>query len=122
MRSSESIEMYLEVIYNIHLTGQKIRVSDISRELGYTKPSVNRGINALSEKGFVSTAPYRDIILTQSGIEYAKEIKERHNLIKEFFLKSLDLDELVADEDACRIEHIISEEAINAIRKFLKDN
>ncbi len=78
MKNSESTEMYLEVIYDIYLSGKKIRVSDISKELGYTKPSVNRGINTLSEKGYVKTAPYQDIVLTEAGIKYAKEIREKH--------------------------------------------
>ncbi len=122
MRNSESMEMYLEVIYDIYLKGNKIRVSDISKELGYTKPSVNRGINALSKKGYVNTAPYQDIVLTESGIEYAKKIAEKHNLIKQFLLNSLDISVEIADEDACRIEHVISDESIEAIKKYLKNS
>ncbi len=122
MKNSESLEMYLEVIYDIYLLGKKIRVSDISKELGYTKPSVNRGINALNEKGYVKTAPYQDIVLTESGIKYAKEIREKHNLIKQFLLNTINIDESTADEDACRMEHIMSEKSINAIKEYLKKN
>ncbi len=120
MRNSESMETYLEVIYNIYLEGKKIRVSDISNILGYSKPSVNRGINSLSKKGYVETAPYKDIELTNVGIEYAKEIIEKHNLIKQFLLKTLNINEEIADEDACRIEHVISAEAMKAIKEYLE--
>ncbi len=119
MKNSESVEMYLEVIYDIYIAGKKIRVSDISKELGYTKPSVNRGINTLNELGYVTTAPYQDILLTESGIAYAKEIRQKHDLIKKFLLASLGISEITADEDACRMEHIISEETMNAIKKYL---
>ncbi len=119
MKNSESMETYLEVIYNIYLEGKKIRVSDISKELGYSKPSVNRGINALSKKGYVETAPYQDIVLTDIGINYAKKIIEKHNLIKKFLLKTLNIDESVADEDACRMEHVISQEVLDAIKAYL---
>lgn len=119
MKSNESQEMYLEVIYDIEQNNQVIRSVDIAKELGYSKPSINRAINRLKEDGFISQEPYGHITMTQEGREIAKRIKNRHIYLTEYLMLSLGLSRETAEADACRIEHVVSAETMDAVRKYL---
>lgn len=122
MKATESREMYLEVIYDIHLKGNKIRSVDIAEMLGYSKPSVYRGVRVLKDEGLIEMEPYSDIVLTAKGFEIARDIKMRHDLLTEFLMKSLSLDAGIAEQDACRIEHVISKDSMEAIKNYLHKN
>jgi len=122
MKTNESQEMYLEVIYNIDQQGEVIRSIDIAKILGYSKPSVNRGINKLKEEGFVSQEPYGHITLTEKGRKEASRIKNRHIYLTDFLTLSLGIDKETAENDACRIEHVVSKETMDAVIEYVKKN
>lgn len=119
MKSSESSEMYLEVMYKLEEENGFIRSVDIAKELGYSKPSITRAMGALKNEGYITQEPYGKIMLSKKGRDKAKKIMESHNLLTEFLTKCLKLDEDIAERDACRIEHIVSKETMNAIKKYL---
>lgn len=119
MTRTESREMYLEVIYDIYMQQKEIRSIDVAKILDYSKPSVNRGINLLKNDNLIEQEPYGSITLTPKGLKIAKKIKSRHIDITAFLEKSLGLDSETAEQDACRIEHIISEKAMEKIRIYL---
>jgi len=119
MKLYESGENYLEVILNLEKRNGVVRSIDVARELGFSKPSVSRAMNVLKEAGYVTQEPYGAIRLTEVGRARACDIYERHKLITEFLILSLKLDCAVAEEDACRIEHVISEKTWQAIKKYL---
>lgn len=121
MKIQESGENYLEVILNLEQKNGVVRSIDIARELGFSKPSISRAMRILKEAGYVSQAPYGDVSLTEAGREKAKSIYERHQLITEFLIKSLGLDCVTAEQDACRIEHIISRKTMDYIKYYLEE-
>jgi len=122
MRIKESGEMYLEVMYKLNEETGEIRSVDIAKALGYSKPSVSRAIGLLKEEGFIKQEPYGKITLTQKGVDRAKSVIDRHDLLTEFLVKSLGLDEVIAEADACRIEHIVSSETMDAVKAYLKSH
>ncbi|MEX1378330.1 MAG: metal-dependent transcriptional regulator [Eubacteriales bacterium] len=122
MKTNESQEMYLEVIYNIDLQGEIIRSIDIAKTLGYSKPSVNRGINKLKEEGLISQEPYGHITLTEKGRKEASRIKNRHIYLTDYLMMSLGVDEDTAENDACRIEHVVSKKTMDAVIDYVEKN
>jgi len=119
MKSSESSEMYLEVMYRLEKRNGVIRSVDIANELGYTKPSVSRAISLLKQENYIDQQPYGKIILLEKGIEKARKIMERHNLLTKFLVLSLGIDKETAENDACRIEHIVSKDTMRAVKKYV---
>lgn len=113
----ESGEMYLETI--LVLSGEKkyVRSVDIARRLGYSKPSVSRAMKNLKEEGYIDIDENGHIFLQEKGIALAKRIYERHEVLTKCLI-SLDVDPKIAEEDACRIEHIISDETFDRIREY----
>jgi DtxR family transcriptional regulator, Mn-dependent transcriptional regulator len=122
MKNSESSEMYLEVMYKLEERNGVIRSVDIAKELGYSKPSVSRAIGLLKTEEYILQEPYGKIVLSKKGRDKAKMIMERHNLLTEFLTKCLKLNANLAEQDACRIEHIVSIETMDAIKKYLETN
>ncbi len=122
MKPTESKEMYLKVIFDIYLRGQEIRSVDIAKILGYSKPSVSRGMNILRDEGYINMEPYGNITLTEKGKETAKNVKMRHIYLTKYLIKSLGIDETTAMKDACHIEHVISREAMEAIENYVKED
>ena len=120
MPIKESGEMYLETIYVLSKTKHNVRSIDIADYLNYTKPSVSRAIGILKKQGYIFVDKDGYISLSESGLETAKTIYERHTVLTEF-LTNLGVSELTAAEDACRIEHVISDKSFNAIKKFYKN-
>jgi len=106
---SIAMQNYLELIYELSLDGKKARVSDIAKHLGVSKPSVNNAVVVLAKDGYVIYEKYADVKLTPKGKETAEFICGKHQTIKQ----------LVADKDACLIEHVISNESIKAMQEFL---
>ena len=119
MRRSESVEMYLETIFTLSSKNSDVRMVDVATSLGVTKPSVNKMMNILKEEKLVNQEHYGTISLTEKGRLLAKDVYERHLLIKEFLVQALTLDDEVAEKDACKMEHIISVDMIEAIKNYM---
>ena len=115
----ESGEIYVETIYLLSLESDKVRGKDISNHLGVTRPSVSRALNSLRERGLVKNDKSGNIRLTEGGLILAKHIYERHQLLSRLFM-NIGVDEETANEDACRIEHYISEKTFEAIKNHVK--
>ena len=119
MQIQESGEMYLETILVLSQRGA-VRSIDIVEYMNYSKPSVSRAVGILKNNGYITVDKGGYIELTQSGLEIAKKIYDRHKLITDF-LKMLGVDAEIASEDACKIEHDISEETFLAIQKIIEE-
>lgn len=113
-------EDYLEAIYNLSQETGRVRSVDVAHTLGVTRPSVNKAMSILVEEGMIEKEPYGDICLTQKGRERAREVTGRHRLLRLFLTKVLEVDEKIAEEDACKMEHVISEETMNKLRIYLE--
>lgn len=118
MKIQESAENYLETIYILSKRNGAVRSIDIAGELEFTKPSVSVAMKNLRENGYIEVGADGFITLTASGMEIALKMYERHTLISKW-LVSLGVDERVAVEDACRIEHVLSAESFDAIKKHI---
>ena len=120
MALHESGQMYLEAIFVLLEKKEKIRAIDVGSYLGYTKPSVSRAVGILKKGGFIVIDSGGYIALTESGRQIAEELYERH-IVLTSMLRSLGVDERTAAEDACRIEHVISEATFQAIKKHISN-
>ena len=117
MSLQESGEMYLESIYMLTKSKGAVRSIDIVEYMNYSKPSVSRAVKLLKNGEFILIDEHGYITLTTSGKEIAEKIVERHTLISSFLI-SLGVNEDTASEDACKIEHVISDESFDAIKKY----
>lgn len=118
----ESQEMYLETILLIKNKKDYVRSVDIARELEFSKPSVSRAVGLLKQNGMIEVQSNGYIELTKLGLETAKKILEKHQILTKFLVEVAKVSEEVAANDACKIEHIISEESFEGIKKFLGGN
>lgn len=109
MKVYESEEMYLETILNLKNKKSLVRSVDIVEELGYAKSSVSKAVNLLSKKGYIEIKNNGEIILTLSGKQKAERILERHQVLMRALIK-LGAEEVSAEENACRIEHVITDD------------
>ncbi|MDD6659737.1 MAG: metal-dependent transcriptional regulator [Eubacteriales bacterium] len=119
MKIQESAENYLETILVLKNKNGAVRSIDIANELGFSKPSVSVAMKNLRENGYIEVDGSGYITLLESGRQIAEKIYERHTTISKW-LVSLGVDAKTAAEDACRIEHIISSESFEAIKKIAK--
>ena len=115
MRLQESGEMYLEAIFVLSKKSTTLRSIDIGEHMGFSKPSVSRAIGLLKNGGYVLTDDEGFLFLSDLGREAAEKIYERHTLLAQFLMK-LGVDEATATEDACKIEHYISDKSFEAIK------
>ncbi len=120
MALQESGEMYLETIYVLSQRSAFVRSVDVGDYMGYSKPSVSRAMSVLKKQGLVETDDNGYLKLTASGETIAKNIYERHTVLTEMFMK-LGVDEKTAVEDACRIEHYISDTTFEAVKKHMRE-
>ena len=120
MALQESGEMYLETIYVLSQGSPNVRAIDVGDYMGYSKPSVSRAMGLLIEQGFITRDDEGFIKLTRTGKSRAQRIYERHTLLTRLFI-DLGVDEKTASDDACRIEHYISDKTFNAVKKALKN-
>ena len=118
MRLQESGEMYLETIYVLSRTLPFVRSVDVSEHLGYSKPSVSRAVGLLKSGGFITVGENGELLLTEQGKSIADAMFDRHTILTKC-LTALGVSEETAAEDACKIEHVISEESFEAIKKHL---
>ena len=119
MQLKESGEMYLETIYVLSKKSNYIRSIDVCEEMGYSKPSVSRAVGLLKQGGYLLMDKDGYLTLTESGLDVAKKIYERHTLLSKFLVR-LGVDEKTAAEDACKMEHDISDESFSAIKEHIR--
>lgn len=121
MKIQESAENYLETILMLGQSGQPVRSIDIVNELGFSKPSVSVAMKKLRENGYINMDNDGHITLSDMGAEIAEKMYERHTLLSSFLIK-LGVDEKIAVEDACRIEHVISPETFQKLKKHVDEH
>ena len=119
MDIQRSGEDYLETIYILQQRTGYVRSIDIATEMGYSKPSVSKGMSILRELGYITMMTDGQIKLTKSGLKRAQEVYSRHKLIKEFFISKLGVNAITAENDACKVEHVISEETYLRLKEFM---
>ena len=119
MPLQESGEMYLETIYILSQKSPQIRAIDVGEYMGFSKPSVSRAMGLLKDNGLVFTDDHGFVNLTEEGEKIAARIYERHQVLSKL-LMDIGVDEKTATEDACRIEHYISETTFNAIKASIR--
>ena len=117
---SASLEDYLEAIFCLFSEKGGIRAKDIARRLGVKAGSVTGALQALSEKKLIRYAPYEVITLTSEGLQKARQIVRRHEVLKEFFVEVLGVDEAIADEGACTLEHGIPKVIFERLTEFVE--
>lgn len=120
MSLQESGEMYLETIYVLSKSISPLRSIDICEHMGYSKPSVSRAISILKKDGYIETNDHNHIFLTAEGRTVAQKIYERHTILKEFFIR-LGVDPKTASDDACKIEHVISDITFETIKSRMEN-
>lgn len=120
MRLLASGEMYLETILQLSKENDFVRSIDVGEYMGYSKPSVSRAVGLLKEGGYITVDGDGFLHLTEDGRKIAEKIYERHTILTEF-LTSIGVDREVAAEDACKMEHDISDTSLSAIKNYLKN-
>ena len=118
MAMQESGEMYLETIYVLSQKSSSVRSIDVAEHMGFSKPSVSRAVGLLKQDGLLWVDEYGYLKLTEEGTQKAKQIYERHTVLSRM-LMNLGVDEETASEDACRIEHYISDKSFDAIKAHM---
>ena len=121
MHLQESGEMYLETIYVLSQESASVRAIDVGEYMGFSKPSVSRALGLLKDEGLIKKDDNGYIKLTATGEKHAKRIYERHTVLTELFMR-IGVDEKTATDDACRIEHYISDTTFNAIKAHMKEH
>ena len=119
MKLQESGQMYLETIFVLSREKNVVHSIDVSEHMGYSKPSVSRAIGLLKNGGYVEMAEDGALTLTEAGQELAEKIYERHTVLTEM-LVSMGVDRETATEDACKMEHDISDESLTAIKRYVE--
>jgi len=119
-RLSANMEDYLETIYHIVSEKKAARAKDIAVRMAVNSASVTGALRLLAEKGHINYAPYDVITLTPGGETLARDIVRRHEILKDFFTKVLDVDDQVAEDNACRMEHAVSPLIIDRLVRFVE--
>ena len=120
MRLQESGEMYLETILILSQKLDHVRSLDVAEHMGFSKPSISRAVGLLKNAGYVLMDPTGYLTLTETGRAIAEKIYERHNTLSRFFM-AIGVDEKTALEDACKVEHYISDTTFERIKAFARD-
>ena len=116
MALHESAEMYLETIYVLTRSQGHVRSIDVAEHMGYSKPSISRAIGLLKQGGYLLVDKDGALTLTEQGVTVAEKIFERHTVLTRFLME-LGVSQATAVEDACKIEHVISDETMRAIKE-----
>lgn len=119
MKIQESAENYLETILRLQLRKGYVRAIDIANELDFSKPSVSVAMKNLRENGYIETDANGHIVLLESGRKIAEDIMERHTIIAKW-LEDMGVPSNIASDDACKLEHVLSTESFEAIKKHIK--
>ena len=118
MALHESAEMYLETIYELSQSQSSVRSIDVAESMGYSKPSVSRAVGLLKQGGYLLMDKDGFLTLTESGAAVAKKIFDRHTVLSKMLI-ALGVSKETAVEDACKIEHVISDETFEAIKHHM---
>ena len=121
MRLQESGEMYLETIYILSKSRSAVRAIDVGDYMGFSKPSVSRALGILKNGGYVVADENGFLSLTELGRDTAEKVYERHEILSRALME-MGVDEKTAIEDACRMEHVISDKTFDAIKEHLQKN
>ncbi len=118
----ESGEDYIETIYLLKKKNGSVRSVDVANELNFSRPSVSRAVGILKNDGFLIVTEDGDLELTELGLKKAKSVYEKHTNLTKFLMLTANVNADIAENDACRIEHIISPETFKGIKKYLKEH
>ncbi len=121
MKNRESEEMYLETILLLKGRLSFVRSVDVAEELGYSRPSVSRAVNLLQKKEYITISKGGDLSLTEAGMKRAADIYERHRVITKLLMQ-MGADSVLAEDNACRIEHVISPELFEVLKTYAARN
>ena len=121
MAIHESGEMYLETIYVLSQQLSIVRSIDVVEHMGYSKPSVSRAVGLLKKGGYLTVEDNGSLCLTPEGLEIGKKIYDRHRLLTQLLVR-LGVDPQTAAEDACKMEHAISDTSFQALRRHLEQH
>lgn len=116
MQLQESGEMYLETIYVLNKKTGHVRSLDVAEHMGFSKPSVSRAVGLLKTGGYIEVDKDGCLTLTDAGLEIAQSIYEKHTILTEYLVK-LGVDRETASQDACKMEHVISQTTFDAIKR-----
>ena len=119
-RISPSLEDYLEAVLELAGDDNGARTTDVAAKLGVSKASVNQAMGLLVNRGLISRERYGPVYLTEDGRDAAQAVCRRHRAIKSFLISVLGVDESVAEEDACQIEHVVSKETMASLIDFME--
>jgi len=119
-RLSASLEAYLEAIYHVVREKRVARAKDIAARLGVNRSSVTGAFHALAEKGLIHYAPYDVVTLTKAGSRLARDVVRRHDVLYQFFVKVLAVDEAEAEAGACKMEHAVPRRIVERLVKFVE--
>jgi DtxR family Mn-dependent transcriptional regulator len=118
-QQTASMEDYLETIALLKEESKPVTVTAISKKMGVKKPSVNWALTKLSVTGLVLHEKYGDVELTAEGAKIAEDVYKRHKILRQFLVDILDVDPDTADNDACRMEHVLSRDSLSRLEKFI---
>lgn len=116
---SPASEDYLETIFDLASAGEAVRSVDVAQVLNVSKASVNKALGVLRKGGLIEQEPYGTITLTNAGIRRARNVRSRHDMLKRFLRDVIGTDEQTAEEEACKIEHVISQQTVEKWDAFL---
>ncbi len=120
MDHTESKEMYLETIFLLEQESQHAHTAQIAELLGVSKPSVTKAMGILKEEGLIEQERYGPVLLTERGRAMSEKIYANHKLIAQFIVSSLGLSQKQAEENACKIEHVISTDMLKAMKEYVE--
>lgn len=121
LKMTPSLQDYIEVIFLLAEENGQVRLTDIASRLNNTKASASQAVAVLKSMEMVEQVRYGPITLTRAGKEYALQIRHKHQLLKEFLINILGVSPKTAEEDACLMEHTVSEETLNQITSFMEN-
>lgn len=117
---TNSMEDYLESIYLIHKSGSPVRTKELANKLNVKLPSVTEAIQKLAKKKMINYKKYGNIIITKKGKLAAKKIYKKHEILYRFFVDVLGINKSIAEEEACKIEHVMSKNTMDKLKEFLE--
>ncbi len=118
---SSSLEDYIEAVYSIYTAENKVKAVDVSRRLNVSRASVTEALQKLEQLGLINYGRYGTISITDEGVEKAKEVIKKHETLSVFFEKVLGVDHKLAEETACKIEHVIGDEILLKLEQHIKN-
>lgn len=117
---SSSLEDYIEAVYNIYLAEKKVKAVDVSRRLNVSRASVTEALQKLEQLGLINYGHYGVISITEEGVKKAKEVIKKHNTLSLFFEKVLGVEHELAEDTACKIEHVIGDEILSKLEEHMQ--